>query len=160
MKDTLSQMVRLGLLILLLAVVLFWADSSYFAPRRLPPCVQEKLPEGHICLENLRSEWKDRVVWIDARSESDFEVNHLMFPDNRMFPIRKGAALQQLMDAAIERMVEAAERNECIVVFCTSGCTSSDEIADELRGLGLVTAPIYVLEGGWPVLKASGMVKL
>lgn len=160
MKDTFSQMLRLGLLVLLLALILFWADSSYFAPRRLPTCVQENLPEGHICLENLRSEWKDRVVWIDARSESDFEVNHLMFPDNRMFPIRKGAALQQLVDAAIERMVEAADRDECIVVFCSGDCTSSDEIAAELRGLGLISAPVYVLEGGWPVLKEAGMVKL
>lgn len=160
MKDTFSQMVRLGLLILLAAFVLFWADSSYFAPRRLPPCVQKNLPEGHICLETLRNRWKDRVVWVDARSESDFEVNHLMFSDNRMFPVRKGAAMQQLVDAAIERMVEAADRDECIVVFCTNDCTASDEIAAELRALGLIAAPIYVLEGGWPVLKEAGMVKL
>ena len=158
MKDTFTQAIRLGIIILLLACVLGWADAVFFAPRRLPVCVQSKLPEGRICLETLRSRHQDRVVWIDARSQSDFELNHLMLPENRMFPIRKGPAMQQQIDAAIGRMLEAAEKNECIVVFCTADCTASDEIAAELRALGLIDAPIYTLEGGWPVLKASGMV--
>ena len=158
MKDTFTQAIRLGIIILLLACVLGWADAVFFAPLRLPACVQSKLPEGRICLETLRTRHQDRVVWIDARSQSDFELNHLMLPENRMFPIRKGPAMQQQVDAAIGRMLEAAEKDECIVVFCTADCTASDEIAAELRDLGLIDAPIYTLEGGWPVLKASGMV--
>ena len=158
MKDTFTQAIRLGIIILLLACVLGWADAVFFAPRRLPVCVQSKLPEGRICLEALRTRHQDRVVWLDARSQSDFELNHLMLPENRMFPIRKGPAMQQQVDAAIGRMLEAAEKNECIVVFCTADCTASDEIAAELRDHGLIDSPIYTLEGGWPVLKASGMV--
>ena len=159
MNDTFTQAIRLGIIILLLACVLGCADAVFFAPRRLPVCVQSKLPEGRICLETLRSRPQARVVWIDARSQSDFELNPLMLPENRMFPIRKGPAMQQQIEAAIGRMLEAAEKNECIVVFCTADCTASDEIAAELRDLGLIDAPIYTLEGGWPVLKASGMVK-
>ena len=158
MKDTFTQAIRLGIIILLLACVHGRADAVFIAPRRLPVCVQSKLPEGRICLETLRSRHQDRVVWIDARSQSDFELNHLMLPENRMFPIRKGPAMQQQIDAAIGRMLEAAEKNECIVVFCTADCTASDAIAAELRDLGLIDTPIYTLEGGWPVLKASGMV--
>ena len=158
MKDTFTQAIRLGIYMLILALVLGWAEVAFFAPRRQPACVQEKLPAGRICPETLAAQYGERVVWVDARSQGDFELNHLMLPENRMFPIRKGPAMQQQIDAAIGRMLEAAEKNECIVVFCTADCTASDEIAAELRDLGLIDAPIYTLEGGWPVLKASGMV--
>ena len=158
MKDTFTQAIRLGIIMLLLACVLGWADAVFFAPRRLPVCVQEQLAPGRICLETLRQRHQNRVVWIDARSQSDFELNHLMLPENRMFPIRKGADMPQQIDAAIGRMLDAADRGEAIVVFCTADCTASDEVAAELRELGLIEAPIYTLQGGWPVLKAAGMV--
>lgn len=158
MKDTFTQLIRLGFVILAVAVVLYWVDSAFFAPRRLPACVQAELSEGRVCLETVRMEYGDKVVWVDARSESDFEVNHLMFNDNRMFPIRPGARRQELLDAAVERLMAAGEKDECIVVFCTNECTSSEDIARELRSLELTEAPIYVLEGGWEVLKAAGMV--
>ena len=156
-KDTYIQMLRLGIIMLILAFMLGWADKFIFEPGRIPACVQEKLPEGRICLETISTRYKNRVVWVDARSQSDFELNHLMLPDNRMFPIRKGPELQQMIDAAVGRLLEAAERQECIVVFCTGECTAAEEIAAELRELGIIEAPIHVLEGGWEVLKASGM---
>ena len=158
MKDTFAQLIRLGVIILALAVVLYWVDAAWFAPRRLPACVQAELPEGRVCLETVRAQYGDKVVWVDARSESDFEINHLLFNDNRMFPIRPGAQKQELLDAAVERLLEAGERGECILVFCTNDCSSSEDIARELRELQLIEAPIYVLEGGWDVLKAAGMV--
>ena len=158
MKDTFTHAIRLGIIMLLLACALGWADAVFFAPRRLPACVQEQLAPGRICLETLRQRHQDRVVWIDARSQSDFELNHLMLSENRMFPIRKGAAMSQQIDAAIGRMLEAADRGEAIVVFCTADCTASDEVAAGLRELGLIEAPIYTLQGGWPALKAAGMV--
>ena len=160
MKDTFAQLIRLGFIILALAVVLYWVDAAWFAPRRLPACVQAELPEGRVCLETVRTQFGDKVVWIDARSESDFEINHLMFNDNRMFPVRPGVQKQALMDAAVERLMDAGERGECIVVFCTNDCTASEDIARELRELQLTEAPIYVLNGGWDVLKAAGMVNL
>jgi hypothetical protein len=157
MKDTWTQALRLGIYMLILAFVLGWADAFVFAPQRMPACVQEQLPAGRICPETLAAQYGDRVVWIDARSQSDFELNHLMLAENRMFPIRKGAEMQQLIDAAIGRMLEAAEKGECIVVFCTAECTASEEIAAEIRELGLIDAPIYTLQGGWAALQAAGM---
>lgn len=158
MKDTFTQLIRLGFVIVALAVVLYWVDAAFFAPRRLPLCVQSELPTGRVCLETVRNQYGDKVVWIDARSESDYEINHLLFNDNRMFPIRPGAQKQEQIDAAVERLMTAAEQGECVLVFCTNDCTSSEDIARELRELQVTEAPIYVLEGGWDVLKAAGMV--
>ena len=158
MNDTLGQFIRLGLIILVLAALLGWAETAYFAPRRLPPCHQESLPPGHICLTTLHRDYPGRVVWIDARSASDYELNHLMLSENRMFPIRRGPELQRQMDAAIGRLIEASERGECIVVFCSKSCNAADDIAAELRSLGLLEAPVYTLEGGWDALRADGML--
>lgn len=158
MKDSFTQLIRLGIIISALAVVLYWVEVAWFAPQRLPACVQAELPEGRVCLETVRVKFGDKVVWIDARSESDFEINHLMFNDNRMFPIRPGARRQEQVDAAVERLMQAGERGECVLVFCTNDCTASEDIARELRELQVTEAPIYVLEGGWDVLKAAGMV--
>lgn len=165
MKDTFSQVVRIGLGVVALAVALYGVDAVWLAPKRLPICVPEKLPEGHICLETVLKAYMDpktpgryHVVWVDARSENDYELHHLMLSEGRMFPVRPGANMQQLLDAAIERLIEAEERGECIVVFCTRSCNASAEVAEEIRRTGLVGAPVYVLEGGWDALKKSDLV--
>lgn len=159
-------MVRVGLFILIVAGLLYTADTLYFAPRRIPPCVPQNLPVGHICPESLLTAWQVKgepgnykIVWIDARSESDYELNHLMLSEDRMFPIRPGADMQRMLDAAIERLIAAYDQGECIVVFCTESCNSSDQIAETLRDTGLLRAPVYVLEGGWPALKKAGIAK-
>ncbi len=165
MHDDFSQTVRLGFCILAAGAALYTADVFYFAPRRIPPCVQQELPEGHICPQELLRTWKNRatgtgynIVWVDARSESDYELHHLMMSEDRVFPIRPGAHMQELLDAAIERLIEAETRGECIVVFCTESCASAEEIVRAIRLTGLVKAPLYVLEGGWPALLQTGIV--
>ncbi len=155
MKTAIHQFIRLGIAIVALAFVLYWADATWFAPKRLPACVQESLPEGRLCLETLRARYHDKVVWVDARSLSDYELNHLVFSDNRMFPIRKGAEMQNQLDAALERLLAAADNGECIVVFCKGDCGAAEEIAAEIRALGMVDAPVFTLEGGWDALKAG-----
>ncbi len=82
-----------------------------------------------------------------------------MLSENRMFPIRRGVDMQQQIDAAIGRLLEAQERGECVVVFCTADCGSAEEIAGELRALGMIEAPIYTLEGGWDALKARNLLR-
>ncbi len=156
MKDTFLQALRLGFAIVAVAFLLYWVDAAFFAPGRLPACRQEQLPPGRVCLDSLQAEGLDKVIWIDARSESDYEINHLMLSDNRSFPIRPGSRYEQLLDAAIDRLVSAAERGERVVVFCTRECTAAEDIAVRLRELGMVDAPILVLEGGWDALKTFG----
>ncbi len=153
MKDTYLQLLRLGIVIVAVAFLLYWVDAAIFAPGRLPACRQEQLPEGRVCLDTLQAQGIDKVIWIDARSENDYEINHLMLSDNRAFPIRSGAQFEQQVDAAIDRLLSAAERGEKVVVFCTRDCSSAEDIATRLRGLGMIDAPILVLEGGWDALR-------
>ncbi len=156
MKDTFLQTLRLGLAIVALAFLLYWVDAALFAPGRLPTCHQEQLPEGRVCLDTLRAAGLDKVIWIDARSQSDYELNHLMLSDNRAFPIRSGPQFEQQVDAALDRLASAAERGETVVVFCSLDCSSAEDIASRLHALNLIDAPIYVLEGGWEALKQEG----
>ena len=150
--DGFRQFVRLGLLMVPLALALYWADEWFFAPGRLPACVQENVPEGHLCPDMLLTlPPSATVVWIDARSESDFDVRHLELKGNDMFPVRPGEQKQELLDRAVARLTELGPEDR-VVVFCSGGCSSSEEIAADLRELGL-EAPVYVLEGGWEALK-------
>lgn len=159
MRDTFAQFIRLGLAIVGLAFVLYWLDVTWFAPNRMPPCVQDQLPENRVCLETVLSQYGDKIIWIDARSAADYELNHLMLSENRMFPVRKGPDMQLQLDAAVGRMIDATDRGECVVVFCKGDCGSADEIAEEIRSLGIIDAPIYTLEGGWDVLKANNLLR-
>lgn len=154
MKAFIKQFVQLGLAMVVLAAALYALDAAVFAPRRMPPCVQVQLPPGRVCLQTLLQQYgRDKIVWIDARSETDFRTAHLQDAAGRLFPVRKGEQMQDQLDAALERMLEAAERGECVAVFCTGGCGAAEEIAAEIRSLGMVEAPVYVLEGGWDVLQ-------
>lgn len=155
MRDTFGQLVLLGLIIVLVALGLWYVDSAYFAPDRMPPCRQENLPQGYVCLENVMRDWGDRIVWIDARDQSSFERGHILLAEGRMFPLRKGSDYEELLNQALERLLDANEQSECIVVFCGHNCSSASEIADSLRELGMIEAPIYILEDGWDRIKKS-----
>ncbi len=154
-KNILPQFIKLGFIILGIGLVLAWLDSSYFEPKRLPPCMQEKLPPDRICLDTIFSKWKDKTIWIDARSQNDFEINHLRLADNRMFQIQPGAMMNAQIDGAIGRLLDAEENQECIVVFCTADCTKAEDVAKALRELEL-GSPIFILEGGWDAIRSEG----
>ena len=75
-----------------------------------------------------------------------------------MFPIRSGE-FDKLFDEALDRLQQAAERGEPVVVFCTGACTAAEDIARRLKESDLVEAPIYVLEGGWDAIKRDGRLR-
>lgn len=158
-RDTFSQIVRVGLIILGVAVVLCYMEYAWFAPGRVPPCDPARLPKGHICLETALKDWGDRIVWVDARSkrsaEHERDLGYMLHALGRSFPIRKDAEFEELKAAAMPRLHQAGFQGECIIVFCGQDCTSSQEIADDLAQYGLA-APVFVLEGGWDAIKRDG----
>ena len=156
MKDTFTQFIRVGLVILALGIVLYWVERTWFAPSRII-CDQAQLEtqnKGHICWQTLMQRYdKSRIIWIDARSEADYEKNRLA--GTHAYPLRPGSKRDELFMHIEERLFNATERNECIVVFCTASCTASDEIATFLKTTAALDAPIYVLSGGWDTIKTE-----
>lgn len=155
MRDTFGQFVSVGLLVLLAALGLWYTDTMFFEPYRLPPCRQQNLPEGRICLETAFEQWGDRVVWLDARDQSSYERGHITLAPGRMFPLRHGADFEELLNAALERLLDAASNNECIIVFGGSEHSDAEKVAQSLREMGIISSPVYVLEGGWERVKES-----
>ncbi len=153
MRDAVSSALKLSLVIILLAVGIAALDLRIIQPLRTPPCNQEKLDEGHVCLSYVMQKWPDKIIWIDARSQDDFERHTI--GKAPVYPIRPtDDNYQELIAAAMQDLMSAADRGFCVVVFCDRDCASSAGVANELKkpeyGIG---APIFILEGGWDELR-------
>ena len=157
MKDTFTQFVRLGLIILALGICLMWVDSTWLAPLRLPRCEQSALDaegKSHICWDTLKGRHGNKIIWIDARDDAAYEVNRLAGQDVCMFHIRPPRQnMEEMADRAMERLDEAADNGECIVVFCTNKCTNAEDVATYLRNTVGGSPSVYILEGGWDTIK-------
>lgn len=84
----------------------------------------------------------DEVVWIDARTEADFEKGHI-----------KGALLlneDEWGDLVFEHQdTLQAAMGKAVVVYCDgTGCERSQHVAEKLRQL-IGLDPVYVLRGDW-----------
>ncbi len=150
MRDLIRQLVLFGLLVSVIGVSLAYVDYKWIAPNRVPPCKQDELPEGHVCLKTVQAEWGDRIIWVDARGEDAFERGSV----NRMpvLPIRNDVRAQELLAAALPVLLEADMNDQCIVIFCDRDCNSSADVASILEQYDL-DAPDFVLEGGWVEIK-------
>ena len=161
MKDTFTQFIRLGFVILALGTVLYWVERTWFAPNRVI-CEQAELDaagKGHICWQTLMQQYnKDDIIWIDARSLADYEKNRLA--GTKSYPLRPGPQRDELFHRIEERLFQATDRGECIVVFCTASCTASDEIASYLKNEGGLDAPVHILSGGWDTIKSESPTML
>lgn len=102
------------------------------------PWAEPELAAGEIRLVDARAL---EVLWIDARSETDFETDHI-----------SGAILlneDNWETGIVELMGAWLMQPTPIVVYCGSeSCGTSKRIADRLRE-ALPDAEIYSLKGGW-----------
>jgi rhodanese-related sulfurtransferase len=127
-------------LILLIAAGLAGATAavhpkrpSFFAPPRDP---------NEVSLAQIK-QWPGAVLWVDARSESEFASEHV--PD----------AVCLNFDNWTEQFPKFLDRynpGQRVVVYCSAtSCQLSREIASKLRASGVADA--YFLEGGWEAWK-------
>lgn len=110
-------------------------------------CDPALLRTDEICLGDV----KGNVLWVDARSRSEWRENGL-----------EGSILWN-MDPKEDDMAfesEAAPRvfaAELVVVYCSSeACGTSRQIADRIRKLDL-GPPVKALFGGWDAIKGSSL---
>ena len=102
---------------------------SFLAPARDP---------NEVTLTQTK-QWAGNILWVDARSESEFASGHI--PDavclnfenwNEQFP----------------KFLDRYNPGQRVVVYCSAtSCQLSREIAAKLKGSGVDDT--YFLEGGW-----------
>lgn len=125
-------------LFIITALTCLGAGFSLFSGRAALPWGEPELAAGEIRVEDARVL---DLVWIDARSEADYEAGHI-----------PGAIRlnEDNWDAAIfGLMAEWLDNPRPIVVYCESeSCGTSKRVAERLRA-DLADAEIYSLHGGW-----------
>lgn len=149
MKDTVIQLVKLAILTVVIGCLAFLVDYKWLNPGRTAPCDPAHVSPGHICLSTVKESWKDKVVWVDARSQDAFERGTIQA---HVVPIRNDSKAQELLASAMPALHQAGFENSCIIVFCDRNCSASTEIADKLKTFQL-QAPIFILEGGWDEIR-------
>jgi rhodanese-related sulfurtransferase len=98
---------------------------------------------GEIGLQEVQN-WKEPILWVDARPESEYEVEHIpgavsLNPEN--------------WSEQLPRFLDEWRPTEKAVVYCSAAsCDTSREIAERLRRSGV--EPVYYLKGGWEDWKA------
>ncbi|MBD5780146.1 rhodanese-like domain-containing protein [Pelagicoccus sp. NFK12] len=140
MKQALWQ----SLAILALAVVL--GAVSYLARPELLPANASAYEIDLVAARSL-----DGALWIDARTDADFEAAHL-----------QGAMLlnEENWDAGFVPLLERWLPGMPIVVYCSSqSCLRSHHVAERLRE-ELGADEIYALRGGWEALLEAGVAKV
>jgi len=91
-------------------------------------------------------QWKQTVLWVDARSAADFALAHIP------------GALRLTEDdwnELLPGLLKEWEPDSAVVVYCSSrSCHASEEVAKRLREeVGL--KPVFVLRGGWEAWKGA-----
>lgn len=106
--------------------------------------VMVDLGEGEVTLQDVVS-WGPRVLWVDARPDDAFAENHVP----GALPLTFENWEVQLFD-----LLDVVQAEQRLVVYCGSAsCGTSREVAVRLREVIGSVASVYVLHGGWDVLK-------
>ena len=106
---------------------------SFLAPSRDP---------NEVSLAQTK-QWPGTVLWVDARSESDFASEHV--PDAICLNFDNWTD-------QFPKFLDLYSPGQRVVVYCSAtSCQLSREIAEKLRASGVEDA--YFLEGGWEAWK-------
>src|SRR5260221_13540863 len=121
-----------------------WAGLAAAVHPKKPSFRDRASAPGEISLQEVQN-WKESVLWVDARPESDYEAEHIpgavsLNPDN--------------WPEQLPHFLDGWRPAEKAVVYCSAGsCDTSREIADRLRRSGV--DPVYYLKGGWEAWKST-----
>lgn len=145
----LTQTLGILLLATLCAVALYLCAG---VPDRSFTCVQSELEEHHVCLETVARDWQSDVLWVDARSQSEFEKDHLA---GALWISESDAEEQLASPSNMEQIGMSGVNQQKLVVYCaTDACGSSEVVAEKIRETGF-HSEVYVLQGGWKALQAA-----
>jgi rhodanese-related sulfurtransferase len=131
---------RLAGLILLIGVGLAGVTAAIH-PKR-PSFLTPPRDPNEVTLAQTE-QWGRAVLWVDARSESEFASEHVSDAISLNF---------ENWTEQFPRFLDRYTTGQRVVVYCSAtSCQLSREIASKLRDSGVPEA--YFLEGGWEVWK-------
>lgn len=108
---------------------------------------QSPVPASEMVTVEQAKAWGDNVLWLDARPNEQFAEAH--YP--AALPLN-----QEHWNEMLPPIFAAWKPEKRIVVYCGSeSCGTSREVAQRLRDEAH-WENVYVLTGGWDVLRASG----
>lgn len=142
--NTFTQFVAIGM-ISLMAAGGSWLLREPLMEKLAFTCDPAKLRDDEICLADV----KGNVLWVDARSRSEWEKNSF-----------KGSILWNMDPKEDANLFEAEAMPhilaaEMVVIYCGSEkCDTSREVAGRVRRMDL-GRPVKVLHGGWDAIKDS-----
>jgi rhodanese-related sulfurtransferase len=142
--NTPAQFVAVG------AISLAAAGGSWLL--RKPPvekpafvCDHAKLRDDEICLADV----KGNVLWVDARSRSEWMENGL--EGSILWNMDPKEDVNLFEAEALPRIAAA----EMVVIYCGSEkCGTSREVAGRIRKMD-IGPQVKVLHGGWDAIKGS-----
>jgi rhodanese-related sulfurtransferase len=143
MKRAIGQAAIL-LLISAVAAVLTWQFHPKAPALHL---YQEPPAEGEVTIIEAREmERSGGVLWIDARSRSEFEKAHI--PGSQLLN-------EEEWETLAFQMVDVLTTNtRPIIIYCDAQrCDQAHRIAEKLSDLG--NNDIHVLRGGWQAWKSA-----
>ncbi|HET9375278.1 MAG TPA: rhodanese-like domain-containing protein [Chthoniobacterales bacterium] len=129
--------------VVFLAAAVLAGLTAAMHPKR-PNFPDRAAAPGEISLQEVEN-WKEPLLWVDARSEADYQMEHIpgavsLNPDN--------------WSEELPRFLDLWRPPEKAVVYCSAAsCDTSREIADRLRRSGV--DPVYYLKGGWEAWKTT-----
>lgn len=128
------------------------------APKRMTVlCDPVKLPPGEICLETLLGDGQAKVLWVDARSRSEWRRDGLK--DSILWNTDPKEDASQFEVDAQQRLFDTDA--SVAVVYCSSeACGTSKQVADMLRKLSGDQCKVFVLHGGASALADAGLLKV
>ena len=144
-------MIRQAVIILLLAFAAS-AGAHFFHPRApVWYLTEEPLRDDEISLELIKQKWEGRVVWVDARVESQFALGHVpgaLLLNEQNFHDQLADHLEALQKASVE--------GKAVVVYCgAEACQASRKVRGQLVEL-LGLENVFVLKGGWRAWQQGG----
>lgn len=141
------------LLILLLGAASGFAVYVFKGePDRTVKCDQADLGEWEVCWATVQSEWHGDVLWVDARSDREYERKHL---EGALLVREKDAENDLAQEEVMTAIGMAGLNKRKVVVYCaTEACGASKSVAEKIRATGFHDQ-VYTLYGGWNAVPAE-----
>jgi rhodanese-related sulfurtransferase len=139
-------------LLLLLAAAGAWATWCWNPERPELYLTGEEAGADEITLTEALALGKERkVVWLDARTRTEFDKGHI--PEALLFNLYEW---EDLAPKVVELLSDSDSKRTVIVIYCDSPkCSASHDIAEKMKQLPLGDWDIRVLHGGWQAWKAK-----